>query len=60
MAMKTVPAAHGGVGAIQGPEQGALQPAAQLGAREFQVAPGGGIELDEIAVALGLHGLDMR
>ena len=42
-------AAHGGVGAIQRPEQGALQLAAQLGAGELQVAAGGGIEHQGIA-----------
>ena len=37
------------MGAIQGPEQGALQSAVQLRAGEFQVAPGGGIEHQLIA-----------
>ena len=42
-------AAHGGGGAIQGPEQGAMQRAAQLGAGQFQVAAGLGIEHQLIA-----------
>ena len=33
---------------------------AAQGFGEFQIAPGGGVELHEIAVALGLDGLNMR
>ena len=42
-------AAHGGHRAIEGPEQGAMQTAAQLGAGEFEVAPGLGIEHQLVA-----------
>ena len=42
-------AAHGGVGAIQRPEQGAVDAAAQLGFGELQVAAGGGVEHQLVA-----------
>ena len=51
--------AHAGGGGVEHRQQGWRRFAAQ-GFGEFQIAPGGGVKLHVVAVALGADGLDVR